>query len=84
MVFSHLSNSLQQIIVIVIIVNLNINKVFTDDRIGNTKPYSTKQSDPVKSLPFEEYFIEHNISQTDAKKSFNDVGVKLLSGKQIV
>lgn len=31
-----------------------------------------------KKVPFEEYYIEHNVSQSDAKRSFFETGVKLI------
>lgn len=56
-------------------------------------PHASSRNDPIvanaieqsqnasnKKVPFVEYYIEHNVSQGDAKRSFFDVGVKLLDG----
>lgn len=34
----------------------------------------------VKNVPFIEYFMEHNVSQSDAKQHFFETGIKLLDG----
>lgn len=73
----------RQLIVIVTLVILNVTKVFSDDRFVAQQPYSSdSQSVPNSSInktaTFEEFFIEHNVSQKDAIKSFKEIGQKLL------
>lgn len=65
------------------LVMLNITKVFSDngDRIVVKMPYhseSSSETNPKRNPTYEEFFIEHNVSQKDAIKSFKDVGLKLL------
>lgn len=47
----------------------------SDQIISNTLDKTS-----TKKVPFVEYYIEHNVSQADAKRSFFDVGIKLLDG----
>lgn len=74
----------QQLIVIQMLVMLNVTKVFSDndDRTVVKQPYnSDSHSEPnsnEKDPSYEEFFIEHNVSQKDAIKSFKDIGHKLL------
>lgn len=75
----------RQLIVIVTLVMLNVTKVFgdNDDRFVAQQPYSSdSQSVPNpstdKTATYEEFFIEHNVSQKDAIKSFKEIGQKLL------
>lgn len=79
----------QQSIVIVTLVILNVTKVFSDndDRTVVKQPYhSDSHSEPnsnEKNPAYEEFFIEHNVSQKDAIKSFKDIGHKLLLSSEL-
>lgn len=68
--------------VIIAIVVFLIPTTFTLT-IPNTLEQSSNGKIASKEMPFVEYFMEHNVSQSDAKKSFLDVGVKLLKGMVI-
>lgn len=65
------------VVFLIIIVHTPITFTLT---ISNTLEPSSKEMKTPKELPFVEYFMEHNVSQKDAKKSFFDVGVELLEG----
>lgn len=41
-------------------------------------PEKSSNSSATKKVPFEEYFIEHNVSEGDARRSFLEVGVQLI------
>lgn len=45
---------------------------------GNIAPNSNATN--LKTVPFVEYYIEHNVSQGDAKRSFFETGIKLIDG----
>lgn len=67
-----------------VIVLLVFILIFLDDgqivasRILKDEHSEAVATTTMKQVPFEEYFIEHNVSQRDAKKIFHDVGIKLL------
>lgn len=73
---------------IVTLVMLNVTKVYSDSENGAvvSKPYrsdSQSETNPSgKSPTYEEFFIEHNVSQKDAIKSFKDAGHKLLMSSE--
>lgn len=73
---------MESINVIIAIVVFLIPITFTLT-IPNTLEQSSNGKNASKELPFVEYFMEHNVSQSDAKKSFFDVGVKLLEGMTV-
>lgn len=69
----------KNLIVILTIVLLNVTKVLSDGdgRVMLSKPYSS-DSDEMMSPKYEEYFIEHNVTEKDAKNMFNQVGQHLI------
>lgn len=69
--------------VVVLSIMVHIPITFTL-KISNTLERSSNGKNASKELPFEEFFMEHNVSQSDAKKSFFDVGVKLLEGMILI
>lgn len=72
---------LNTVVVFLIMVHIPITFTLT---IPNTIEPSSNGKNASKELPFVEYFMEHNVSQSDAKKSFFDVGVKLLEGMILI
>lgn len=55
------------------------NVLSNNDKIVAEQP-TTNRNGSDKQVPFVEYFIEHNVSQSDAKKRFFEIGIKLLEG----
>lgn len=77
----------QQLIVIVTLVMLNVTKVFGDSDVVQKPYHSDSQSElnpDGKKTTYEEFFIEHNVSQKDAIKSFREIGPKLMSSSEFV
>ncbi|XP_031628179.1 uncharacterized protein LOC116343973 [Contarinia nasturtii] len=73
-------------VIIALVFTLYMPNVFTrsDRIISNTLDPIAKQNASVKGVQeVVEYFIEHNISQGDAKRSFFEVGIKLLDEKPV-
>lgn len=74
-------NVIITVIVFLIMVHIPITFTLT---VPNTLEQSSNGKNASKELPFIEYFMEHNVSQSDAKKSFFEVGVKLLEGMILI
>lgn len=68
-------------IIFLVLVLYAPNVLMHNDQIESNAIEQSKQNDSAKKqLPFVEYYIEHNVSQGDAKRSFFEVGIKLLNG----
>lgn len=84
MLFSNQVNRFRQNVVIlflVLVVCTAPNVLSHNDQIAsNAIDQSKYNASAKKELPFIEYYIEHNVSQRDAKRSFFEVGIKLLDG----
>lgn len=76
-------SKLQHVIVLLVII-FNIPHIWA----GNDQIVALRRTDDgqsrngsstmQKQVPFEEYFIEHNVSHRDAKKIFYEIGIKSL------
>lgn len=77
--FSNLKNLKQTnvILIVVFLIKWNVTKVLCDDKDVRRQPYKGDK-DPVGSQPFQEFFIEHNVTKADAVKAFWEQGAKLL------
>ena len=84
MLFSNQVNRFRRNVVIlflVLVVCTAPNVLSHNDQIAsNAIDQSKHNASAKKDLPFIEYYIEHNVSQRDAKRSFFEVGIKLLDG----
>lgn len=72
----------QNVVIIFLVLVWYTPNVLTrnDQIVSNAIEQSKQNASMKKQLPFVEYYIEHNISQGDAKRSFFEVGIKLLDG----
>lgn len=68
------------VIVFLVLATYAPNVLTRSDQIISNAIDQAKQNASMKKVPFIEYFIEHNVSQGDARRSFFDVGIKLLDG----
>lgn len=81
MLCSNLVQRFKRIVIIALVLVFYATNVLThSDQIAKNAIDPEKSSNITKKVPFEEYFIEHNVSQGDAKRSFLEVGVKLIEG----
>lgn len=84
MLFSTEVNRFRQNVVVIIFLVLvwYAPNVLTrnDQIVSNAIEQSKQNASMKKQSTFVEYYIEHNVSQGDAKRSFFDVGIKLLDG----
>lgn len=80
MLCSYLVKRLQNIVIATLVLVVYAPNVFTrsDEIVKNS--INTPNQNASKSKPFEEFFIEHNISQTDARRTFFEIGIKLIDG----
>lgn len=79
MLFSSDADYLNQKIVIVLLVVTACVPIVITNNIPNVIN-QPKQNTSMKKVPFEEYYIEHNVSEGAAKQSFFEVGVQLIDG----
>lgn len=68
------------VIVLVVLAVYTPNALTHNDQIVQNTIDQPNQNASREKLPYEEFYIEHNVSQGDAKQSFFNVGVKLLDG----
>lgn len=93
-IYSNLKNLKQLNVIfriIIVILVMCVTKVMNDDPIVHSKyrPYNVNgnnnddpdSGDAAKHETFQEYFIEHNVSEGDAIRAFNKIGVKYLEGE---
>lgn len=84
MLCSNLVERLKIIVIIaLVVVSYASNVLSRSDQIAKNAIELEKSSSNatiMKKVPFVEYYIEHNISQGDAKRSFFEVGIKLIDG----
>lgn len=84
MLCSNLVERLKIIVIIaLVVVSYASNVLSRSDQIAKNAIELEKSSNNatiMKKVPFVEYYIEHNISQGDAKRSFFEVGIKLIDG----
>lgn len=84
MLCSNLVENLRNIVIVaLVIVSYASNVLSRSDQITKNAIEPEKSSNNatiMKKVPFVEYYIEHNISQGDAKRSFLETGIKLLDG----
>ncbi|XP_055303476.1 uncharacterized protein LOC129569087 isoform X2 [Sitodiplosis mosellana] len=81
MLFSNQVDRFKQNVVIIFLVLVVYapNVLLHNDEIASNAIDQSKQNASVKKeMPFVEYYIEHNVSQRDAKRSFFEIGIKLL------
>lgn len=69
----------QSIVIIALFIVVPIVLTRNDQIVQNAIDQHT-QNASIKRVPFVEYYIEHNVSQDDAKRSFFEFGVKLIDG----
>lgn len=79
--FYFVFNNLDVILVFLTII-LNIPNILTqnDQIVINMSDKQNRNASIHNKVPYEEFFIEHNISQEDAKRNFQEIGIKLLEG----
>lgn len=71
----------QSIVIVLLILVVNAQKVLArNDQIVPNTINQSNQNASMKNVPYVEYYIEHNVSQGDAKRSFFEVGIKLMDG----
>lgn len=71
----------KNVIIILVVFSIMVHIPITSTlMIPNTLEPSANGKNASKQVPFVEYFIEHNVSQSDARKSFFEIGVKLMEG----
>lgn len=84
MLCSNLVERLKIIVIIaLVVVSYASNVLSRSDQIAKNAIELEKSSNNatiMKKVPFVEYYIEHNISQGDAKRSFFEIGIKLIDG----
>lgn len=82
MLFSNQIDRFNQSVVIVMLVLVAYaqNVLTRSDQIASNTINPSNRNASVKTVPFVEYYIEHNVSQGDAKRSFFEVGIKLIDG----
>lgn len=72
------------VIIALVLVFYATNVLSRSDQIAKNAIEPEKSSNSsatiTKKVPFEEYYIEHNVSEGDAKRSFLEVGIKLIGG----
>ncbi|XP_055303473.1 uncharacterized protein LOC129569087 isoform X1 [Sitodiplosis mosellana] len=86
MLFSNQVDRFKQNVVIIFLVLVVYapNVLLHNDEIASNAIDQSKQNASVKKeMPFVEYYIEHNVSQRDAKRSFFEIGIKLLDEKPL-
>lgn len=72
---------LSLVIITLVVVVLAPNVLTRSDQIAKNAINQPKQNGSItKQVPFEEYFIEHNVSEGDARRSFLETGIKLIDG----
>jgi len=83
--FSNLQNLKQTnvILILFILIKWNVTKVFGNGIDDGQKHMYTKDGSVIETQAFQEFFIEHNVTRTDAIKAFWEVGVKLLEDKPV-
>lgn len=69
----------QSIVIIALVLVVPIVLTRNDQIVQNVIDHQN-QNASMKKVPFVEYYIEHNVSQTDAKSSFYKFGVKSING----
>lgn len=74
----------RNVIIAVVLVFYATNVLSRSDQIAKNAIDPEKSSNSnatiTKKVPYEEYFIEHNVSEGDAKRSFLEIGIKLIEG----
>lgn len=82
MLLSNQIDRLNQSVVIVMLVLVAYaqNVLTRNDQIAANTINQSNRNASVKTVPFVEYYIEHNVSSGDAKRSFFEVGIKLIDG----
>lgn len=84
MLCSNLVERFKNIVIIaLVVVSYASNVLSRSDQIAKNAIDSEKSSSNatiMKKVPFIEYHIEHNISEGDAKRSFFEIGIKLIDG----
>lgn len=82
MLCSNLVELLQSIVIATLVLVAYAPNVLTrsDEIATNAVNPSNRNASMSKKVPYEEYFIEHNISHGDARRSFFQTGVKLING----
>lgn len=86
MLCSNLVERLKILVIIALVLVLDASNVLSrSDQIAKNaiepeKSSSNTNATIMKNVPFVEYYIEHNVSQGDAKRSFFETGIKLIDG----
>lgn len=86
MLCSNLVERLKILVIIALVLVLDASNVLSrSDQIAKNaiepeKSSSNANATIMKNVPFVEYYIEHNVSQGDAKRSFFETGIKLIDG----
>lgn len=77
---NHIDHFRKNVVIIILVLAAFVPNVLT--RIDQIVPNVFEQSkqNASQKVPYEEYHIEHNISQINAKKHFFEVGIKLIDG----
>lgn len=70
----------RNVIIALVLVFYATNVLSRSDQIAKNAIEPGKSSNTTKQVPFEEYYIEHNVSEGDARRSFREVGIKLIEG----
>lgn len=68
--------------VILIVILLNVTKFVSGTEKTNNVPGPYSYRDVQISPKYEEYYIEHNVTLTDAKKSFKEHGIHIIGENQ--
>lgn len=71
-------NKFKHIIVIIVILVLTVTNVLTHQIASNAIDQSKMNAS--KIVPYKEYYMEHNVSQSDARQQFFEYGIKLIDG----
>lgn len=82
MLCSYLVKRLQCIVIATLVLVVYAPNVFTrsDEIAKNSINTPNQNASRSKEKTYEEFFIEHNISQADARRSFFETGFKLIDG----